>query len=89
MPPQTSPGFFHLCLTPAIMGHALKVSLVVGSVLNAINQGEAIINGGAELGHFVLNYMVPFCVATYSGAQALRKQQKPLQARGEHARKTD
>lgn len=48
MPPQISWGFVHVCLSPAILGNALKFSLIVGSVLNAINQGEAVVSGGAE-----------------------------------------
>lgn len=76
MASQTSAGFFRAACSPAILGNALKVSLVVGSVLNAINQGAAIISGSMESGHFMLNYLVPFCVATYSGAQTLQKQCK-------------
>lgn len=76
MASQTSAGFFRASFSPAILGNALKISLVVGSVLNAINQGAAIISGSMESGPFMLNYLVPFCVATYSGAQALQKQCK-------------
>lgn len=89
MPPQTSWSFVQECLSPAILGNALKVSLIIGSVLNTINQGEAIISGSAELGHFALNYMVPFCVAAYSGAQALQKQLNAAVIGEKHDRQID
>lgn len=56
-----------------ILRNATKVSLLVGTVLNLINQGEHVLAGGSlMLGHALLNYLVPFCVASYSGAKALR-----------------
>lgn len=61
-----------LMLSPRICGNALRISLVVGTVLNLINQGEHLLAGqGVTLGHAVLNYLVPFLVASYSGARAV------------------
>lgn len=44
-----------------------KIAIVVGTVLNLINQGSALA-GRSELSwlHLILNYCVPFCVAYYS-----------------------
>lgn len=89
MSPQTSWSFFQVCRSPAILGNALKVSLIIGSVLNAINQGETILSGSVELGHFALNYMVPFCVAAYSGTQALQKQLSAAAIEEKHDRQID
>lgn len=49
---------------------ALKVSLVVGSVLNLINQSGRLM-AGEDLSwmHLLLNYLVPYCVASYSAAK--------------------
>jgi hypothetical protein len=59
-------------LSPRICGNALRISLVVGTVLNLINQGEQLLAGqGILLSQAALNYMVPFLVASYSGARAL------------------
>lgn len=47
--------------------NSIKISLVVGTLLNAINQGSAFV--GPETVswlHVGLNYCVPFCVAYYS-----------------------
>ena len=50
--------------------NALRVSLVVGSILNLINQGEALLSGaGVSWPHILLNYVVPYCVSTYSAAK--------------------
>lgn len=54
-----------------VAGNAIKVSLFVGTCLNAINQGAAIWQGtGVEWSKVVLNYVVPFLVASYSAAKA-------------------
>lgn len=56
---------------------AIKVSLVVGTVLNLINQSDAIF-GEAMISqlHLALNYLVPFCVSAYSGTSNQMNQQK-------------
>ena len=64
--------FLRVMVSPKIVGNGVKVSLVVGTMLNLINQGEYLLAGhGLMLGHALLNYAVPFCVACYSGARAL------------------
>ncbi|GAA4098834.1 nitrate/nitrite transporter NrtS [Zhongshania borealis] len=51
------------------MINAFRVSLVVGILLNAINQGTQFINGLDIIwGQVVLNFVVPYCVASYSAA---------------------
>lgn len=55
----------------SILMRALKVALVVGTALNLINQWEYMLeNQGIMIGHLLLNYLVPFCVAAYSAAEA-------------------
>jgi hypothetical protein len=52
----------------------LRISLLVGSVLNLINQGSYWLHGeGLLVGHFILNYTVPFCVAGYSAIRTRLK----------------
>ncbi|MBA3058343.1 MAG: nitrate/nitrite transporter NrtS [Gammaproteobacteria bacterium] len=49
---------------------ALKIALVVGTVLNIINQGNSIVaNTGVSWTHVLLNYLVPYSVASYSAAK--------------------
>lgn len=60
-------------LSGAYLRRALLVMLVVGSVLNIINQGDALLHGGAvNAPKLLLTYLVPFCVATYGAATALK-----------------
>ncbi|MFQ5509765.1 MAG: nitrate/nitrite transporter NrtS [Leptospirillia bacterium] len=63
------------CLCAHIIGTAIQVSIVVGTVLNLINQGEAILHGGpVSWGRLLLNYLVPYLVASYSaGRNELRR----------------
>ncbi len=53
---------------------AIRVSLVVGTILNLINQGEALLAmAGVEWGKVLLNYVTPYLVASYSGARARQR----------------
>lgn len=57
--------------SPRIAAGACRVGLVVGSLLNAINQGWGVWHGAdVDWARFALNYAVPFLVASYSAAQA-------------------
>lgn len=54
---------------------ALLVALVVGTVLNLINQPDVLLNGAApHWGKLLLTYCVPFFVASYGAFAALRDQ---------------
>ena len=62
-----------LCtIAPGVPRRSLIAALVVGTILNLINQGDALFGGRSldwlKLG---LTYIVPYCVATY-GAVAFR-----------------
>jgi hypothetical protein len=63
-------GFFSTVFSRPIVIGALRVSFVVGCVLNLINQGEALLAGtGISWGHVVLNFLVPYAVSSYSAAR--------------------
>lgn len=56
------------CKSPTIKA-AARVALVVGTALNLINQSPQILAGDAiNLWHLTLNYLVPYCVSSYSAA---------------------
>lgn len=61
----------HHITHPPVLKRSAKVSLVVGSILNLINQYDFLF-GDAEVDILrgFLNYLVPFCVATYGGVTA-------------------
>jgi hypothetical protein len=53
---------------------AAVVALVVGTTLNLINQGEAILGGGRiSWGKLALTYTVPFLVSAHGALSARRK----------------
>ncbi len=62
--------FFAVAVQRSIIANALRIALFVGTVLNLINQGGAVLSGDAPSWlHVVLNYVVPYCVATYSAVR--------------------
>jgi hypothetical protein len=61
-----------LAVRPDIVRRSLLVSAVVGTILNLINQHEALFDARAlHLAKFLLTYLVPYCVATYGSVMAL------------------
>ena len=63
---------FWCCVSDGVPRRSLVVALVVGTILNLINQGDALIGGGhIVIPKLLLTYCVPYCVSTY-GAVSLR-----------------
>lgn len=63
-------AFLKAIRSTAIVRSALRVSIVVGTILNMINQGGALLSGhDISWFHVMLNYLVPYCVASYSAAK--------------------
>ena len=60
------------CVAPGVPRRSFAAAVVVGTILNLINQGDALFAGTApDWAKLVLTYIVPYCVATY-GAVAFR-----------------
>jgi hypothetical protein len=56
-----------------IARRSLITMLFVGSILNIINQGDALVRSGAvDWWKLLLTYCVPFCVATFGAYSAYR-----------------
>ena len=52
---------------------SLGVALLIGTVLNTINQGPEIVSGHWPIWwKLILTYSVPFCVASYGSYAAFR-----------------
>ncbi|MFM2289529.1 MAG: hypothetical protein RL684_2672 [Pseudomonadota bacterium] len=59
--------------TVGIARPAAQVSLVVGTLLNAVNQGpELLHNGQVSWLRVAMNYVVPWCVSAFSAARQAR-----------------
>jgi hypothetical protein len=59
-----------VAVSASIVKNSIKIALVVGFVLNLINQGPNIFQGeSVSWPHLLLNFLVPYCVASYSAAK--------------------
>ena len=84
-PPSAAQGAFAATFTGPALRRSLLVAVLVGSMLNAINQGDALLGAGdVVLWKLFLTFVVPFAVASYGSYAALRQQQngprQPLDA---------
>jgi hypothetical protein len=69
MSTQSSPGgkgWLAHSFSNGIPKRSFLAAVVVGTVLNAINQGDLLLAGAPlDVVKLVLTYLVPYCVATY------------------------
>ena len=60
------------CVSDGVPRRSLVVALIVGTILNLINQGDALLGSGElNFSNIILTFAVPYCVATY-GAVSYR-----------------
>jgi hypothetical protein len=67
------------CLERATLLFAIKLALVVGTILALINHGQAIITGHLTLDQLLpmlITYCVPFSVSMYSQVQGKRERDR-------------
>ena len=65
----------HAIIYPRVRDRALRVALVVGVVLFAINQLDVVMRSGLDIvvaAKIVLTFAVPYSVSTYSALQVNR-----------------
>ena len=68
-------SWFRLACSRSVVRRAICFALVVGSVLAAINHGDAILNGSltsTQVWKIGLTYLVPYTVSTLSSVGAIR-----------------
>jgi hypothetical protein len=73
--PGANSGFLELALSSQVVRTAIRVSLIVGSILALINHGGAIAQMALSCENILqilLTYLVPYCVSTYSSVKALQ-----------------
>lgn len=75
-------SFLTLALSNGVPRRSVIVALVVGTILNVINQGDVLFLGG-ELNvlKLALTYCVPYCVATYGAVTFAKTQMGPRSER--------
>lgn len=63
-------GFIRIFFSKKIVQNAIKIAFVVGITLNIINQGKFLLEPRKiSWLHFVLNFLVPYCVASFSATK--------------------
>jgi hypothetical protein len=63
---------WHYAVTGGVPRRSLWVALIVGTILNLINQGDRLLSGQSlDVAKLALTYIVPYCVSTY-GAVSFR-----------------
>jgi len=76
--------WLRIAFSASVRRRALQVAALVGSVLLAINHGDAILRGDispARLMRMVLTLIVPYLVSTYSSVGAIRELQRAADRR--------
>ena len=70
---MAEPSWLDLARSDGTPKRALRVAVVVGTILLAINQGDRLLAGQWPiLWKMLLTYCVPYCVATYGAVTAKR-----------------
>jgi hypothetical protein len=65
------------CISGGVPRRSFVVAVVVGTILNLINQGDALLSGAhLNFTKIILTFLVPYCVATY-GAVSYRLHTAP------------
>ena len=65
--------FVGALVAPVTVKRAVKVSLIVGSILTLINQSDHMLTGEMPAAwKIILTYLVPYCVSSYSTAALMK-----------------
>ncbi len=68
-------GWLQLAMQGSVVRRACVMAAIVGTILAAINHGDAIMRGsidGPRLARILLTYFVPYAVSTISSVAAVR-----------------
>lgn len=73
-----SQSVFAIALSPPVRKQAMKISLLVGSLLAVINYGDKIVADtmlNSEWLKLATTYLVPYLVSSYAAASNIKKHQ--------------
>jgi len=65
-----------IAMQESIRKRAIRIAVVVGSILALINHGDALLSGQMTVAAWikvVLTFVVPYCVSTFASVQAIRQ----------------
>ena len=73
--------YINIALQPEVFSTALKISLLVGTILALINHSPAIFSlslSKQNVFQIILTYLVPYGVSTYSSVKVILNNDRPL-----------
>lgn len=76
---EPATGFVALALTKSVVARAVRVALLVGTILALINHGDALVRLAFDTNNvmkILLTYLVPYGVSTYSSVRAIQAQRR-------------
>ena len=71
--------FLNIAFSREVLPMALKVALIVGSILALINHGPNLLRGGLSAENLIqigLTYLVPYSVSTYSAVNVIQQRRR-------------
>ena len=72
---RTMASWLKVAFRKDVVSRGLKVGVIVGTILIAINQGDLLLAGSLPLDalwKIPVTYCVPYCVSTYASVSAIR-----------------
>lgn len=75
--PTSLNSIYSFATEGATLVDAIKLALLIGAILNIINQGDALMGNGETRIHWpklILTFCVPFCVSEYAANRAKMRQ---------------
>lgn len=73
---NSDPGFFQIARSRPVVTRAVRIALVVGTILAVINHGDRLLVGDINMNaalKILLSFCVPYSVSTYSSVLAIRE----------------
>jgi len=71
--------FCRCCVTEGVPRRSFFIALIVGTILNLINQGDSLFGEGSlNFVKIILTFAVPYCVATYGAVSYRMRAARPI-----------
>ena len=73
-------AWIEIALSPDVVRRSIKVGVLVGTILIAINYGDRLLTGSLAARDWIkmaLTYLVPYSVSTYASVSALMERNRP------------
>lgn len=78
---MAQPTVWNIATDGTVIRRSAKIAFVVGIIIGMINHGDRIMSGQMDLNgwlKFMLTFLVPYSVSTYSSVMAVRERLQSL-----------